>query len=256
MTELVLQNLTRDQVELLKTTICKGSTDDELRLFEAACNNLKLNPFVQQIFAVKRWDSTTNANVMAIQVGVAGYRLIADRTGCYAPGPKPTYTYDASGNLVSATAYVKKLTKDGTWHLVEAEAFYCEYVQTKKDKAPTHMWATKAHGQLAKCAECLAIKKAFPAETSGAEPEDELHGEAAVIADPVITPEQAKELDFLLYDDEDAKAKLLRWAKVSSFEEVTVSNYATMLAACKRRAAEKAKEEEKLIDVKAEVKND
>lgn len=263
MSELVLQKLDRDQIELLKTTICKGATDDELKLFIYACNHMALDPFLKQIHAVKRNTKVGEkwVDIMAIQVGIDGYRLIAERTGRYAPGPKPAFTYDTERNLISATAYVKKQTNDGTWHIVEAEAFYCEYVQTVNDrtagtKKPNHIWASKGHGQLAKCAEALALRKAFPAELSGAYVDEEMEqadNPPAELIDKLITIEQAKELDFLLYDDEEAKNRLLKWAKIESFENVTVSNYATMFAACKRRAAEKAKEEEKLIDVKVEV---
>lgn len=158
--------MTQDQIDLIKRTIAKGATDDELKIFLHACRRTGLDPFARQIHAVKRWDSKLGREVMSIQTGIDGYRLIADRTGRYAPGPKPTFVMDVDGNLLSATAYVKKQTSDGTWHEVEAEAFYSDYVQTGKDGQPTMMWK-KDRMMLAKCAEGLCLRKAFPAELSG-----------------------------------------------------------------------------------------
>ena len=155
------------KIELLQQTICKGSTTAEFEVFLHACKRTGLDPFMRQIYSIKRWDSNLKKETMTLQTGIDGYRLIADRSGRFSPGREPTYTYDASGQLVSATAYVKKQTMDGTWHEVSATAFYTEYVQTTKDGNPTSFWKRMPHGQLAKCAEALALRKAFPAELSG-----------------------------------------------------------------------------------------
>jgi phage recombination protein Bet len=144
-------SFTPDQIQLLQATICRGSTSDEFQLFLHACKKTGLDPFMRQIYAVKRWDSGLKREVMAIQVGIDGFRAIADKSGNYAPGKETTFTYDKDGILVSATAFVKKQTKDGTWHEVAATAHYNEYYGKTKDGTATSMWATKPHIMLGKC---------------------------------------------------------------------------------------------------------
>lgn len=164
----------QEKIELLKRTVCKGSTNDEFDLFVHACKRTGLDPFMRQIYAVKRWDGALRREVMQIQTGIDGYRLIADRTGKYAPGKETVFSYSSDGKLVSSTAYVKKQTPDGTWHEISSTAYFDEYVCTKKDGAPNTMWATKGHIMLSKCAEACALRKAFPAELSGIYTKEEM----------------------------------------------------------------------------------
>ena len=181
---------TNEQVELLKRTVAKGASDDELRLFAMICRRTGLDPFARQIHAIKRWNSETQREDMVIQTGIDGLRLIAERTGRYAPGDAPTYQYADDNSLLAATAYVKKQTLDGTWHVVAATARYDEYVQKRRGGDVTIFWKRMPHGQLAKCAEALALRRAFPQETSGlythdemqqAEPADEQSGGAPAL---------------------------------------------------------------------------
>ena len=162
----------REKVELLKRTVCKDASDSELELFVHVCKRTGLDPFARQIHAVKRWQD--GREVMTIQTGIDGYRLIADRTGKYSPGREPSFGYDAEGRLISATAYVKKQTADGTWHEVSATAHYDEYVGLKKDGSANMMWRTKPHIMLSKCAEALTLRRAFPAELSGVYTKEEM----------------------------------------------------------------------------------
>jgi phage recombination protein Bet len=165
---------TQERIDLITRTVARGATPDELALFLNACERTGLDPLMRQIHAVKRWDKSQNREVMAIQTGIDGLRLVAERTGRYVPGPKPTFDYDDAGHLRAATAYVRKMTADGTWHVCEAEAHYDEYVQTTKSGEPTSFWRRMPHVMLAKVAEALALRRAFPMELSGIYSSDEM----------------------------------------------------------------------------------
>ena len=174
---------TLDQIDLIKSTIAKGVTDDELKLFMMAAARLQLDPFAKQIYAVKRWDKDAGRLVMAIQVGIDGMRSAADRTGNYAPGDDLVHAYNARGDgLIRSTASVLKWVH-GTWINVRRTAHWDEYVQLKKDGGPMSMWADKPHVMLGKCAEAQALRAAFPMLGGAYIPEEMQRGQDDAPAD-------------------------------------------------------------------------
>lgn len=154
------------QYELIRNVAAKDCSPDEVAQLLITAQRTGLDPLAKQIYMISRWNAQAKRNVATPQTSIDGYRLVADRTNRYAPGKEAFYVYDESGGLFSATAYVKKLVA-GTWHEVSATAFWDEYVQTTREGKPTSMWAKMPRLMLGKCAESLALRKAFPAELSG-----------------------------------------------------------------------------------------
>lgn len=175
-------NFTEEQVELIKRTICAGSTNDELLLFMQQCKRTRLDPFSGQIHAVKRKvkDGDRWVEKLSCQVAIDGLRLIADRTDKYI-GQTSTMWCDSDG--VWADVWLKKsppaaakvgIYRYGFKDVIIGIARYDSYAQKKSDGSPTAMWAKMPDVMLAKCAEALALRKAFPHEMSGIYTEEEM----------------------------------------------------------------------------------
>lgn len=223
------------QIDLIKRTIAKNATDDELQMFLHIARRTGLDPFARQLYAVKRWDRQANREVMAVQTGIDGYRLVAERTGRYAPGPAPTYEYDDNLNVVTATAYVKKQTDDGTWHDVAATAHLAEYAQKDRQGNPTRFWANMPHVMLSKVAEALALRRAFPMELSGIYTTDEMaHADSAKPARDTITKAEAKALVEQAEAAGHTRDDLMRWLGVPKLSAVKRADYAGILARAAR----------------------
>ncbi len=167
--------MTQEQIELLKRTICKEATDDELQLFLGVCQRTQLDPFARQIYANHRYDKKKGCKVMTIMVSIDGFRLIAERTQKYA-GQDGPYWCGADGKWtdvwldskhapaaarvgVFRNGFQQPLYAVATWEAYSQEGF---------------MWSKMGAHMLAKCAEMLALRRAFPQELSGVYGDEEM----------------------------------------------------------------------------------
>ncbi len=151
----------RDQIELVKRMILKDASEDELKLFIQICNKTRLDPFARQIYAIRR------GNQMTAQVSIDGQRLVAERTGKYAGQLGPFWTgngkewvevwLEKTPPKAAKVGVLRSDFKEPVW----AVARYDAYAQ---DSA---MWHKMGDLMLAKCAESLGLRKAFPNELSG-----------------------------------------------------------------------------------------
>lgn len=227
---------TLDQAKIIQSVIAPGLTSDELVVFAHICQKANLDPFAKQIYAIKR------AGRMCVQTGIDGFRLVAERTGKYAPGGDTKFIYDDKGKLLGATVYIKKLTQDGTWHTISATALLSEY------NPGMGLWKKMPHVMIEKCAEARALRRAFPADLSGLYTEEEMDQSvevptsAQVDTEKVISPSVVTDMAKYLAGQEDIRSGLLKICGVKNIEEIKESQ----LSACKQYIVAKLNEKNRV----------
>jgi hypothetical protein len=99
---------------------------------------------------------------MSVQVSIDGFRLIAERTGNYAGQDEPEFVMNEQNQMIAAKVTVYKFSPSGQrYPAAVGVAYWGEYAQNSP------MWSKMPRTMLAKCAEALALRKAFPQELSG-----------------------------------------------------------------------------------------
>lgn len=154
-------------------------TDTDLRNFAIQCKRTGLDPITRQIYAIP------NNGALTIMASIDGLRLIAERSGNYEGQTAPQWCGD-DGKWVDVwlSKETPKACKLGVYKTKFREpliaiAIFEEYAgrhqyDDKRNNPPKHkkgdltfMWAKMPALMIAKVAEALALRKAFPNEMSG-----------------------------------------------------------------------------------------
>lgn len=161
MSNLVVQSeFTPHQLDLIKSTVAKNATDDELKLFLYRCKNMDLDPLKPgEVHFVKYGN-----NPGSMIVGIEGFRKRAARVGKLT-GIKRGVLRDAAGKCIGGWCEVYR----SDWQFPAREEVSLSEYSTGKNQ-----WATKPETMIKKCAEVAALRMAFADDLSGLYSEEEM----------------------------------------------------------------------------------
>lgn len=222
-----------EEIDLVRKLYDPKHTIDEyyIRLFIKVAKEKKLDYTMSQICLIPKMDRQNDIIKGTIITQIDGFRLIAERTGKYAPGKETLFQYNNSGNILSATAFVKKMTDDGTWHEIGETAFLSEY------RGASRPWQQMPHVMLSKCAEARAIRRAFPGDLSGIYTKDEMDQAEEVLIEAdsemsglqketnTINQQELQELKAYLNTNGKHEKDVLEYFKIKKITELSKDDF-------------------------------
>lgn len=168
------------QITALESLGVQKAQPAEVAMFFDQCQRTGLSPWARQIYMIGRWDKRLGREKYQVQVSIDGLRLVAERTAQYEGQTAPQWCGDDGvWREVWLSKDAPAAARVGVWREKFREPAYGvarldAYMPLTRDGSPSGLWRTMPDVMLAKCAEALALRKAFPMELSGLYTTDEM----------------------------------------------------------------------------------
>ena len=238
----------------LQNSVFPGAKDESILLAVDYCKARKLDILKKpchivpmQVTLSGQKDNNGNDRKIwrdVIMPGIYDQRITAFRTGQMAGQDEPVFGNTVAFKGIEAPEWCRVTVYrfiNGERCAFSHTEYFSEACATTRDGLLNSMWRKRLRGQLAKCAEAGALRKAFPDELGGVITADEVNEEpinqhSATTPDngttvidtqsvELITPEQIKEIENLVEVTGSNLAGLLAAAgNVPSIEKITKSN--------------------------------
>jgi phage recombination protein Bet len=177
---------TERQEQLIRDTYMSGASKEDAAMLMEIARTRRLNPLLKQVHFVSRNDKQKNRKVWSVQVSIDGLRAIAERTGKYDGQDEPEFG-PLNEHGFPEWAKIRVYRKDWSRPAV-GMVYWEEYVQTDYNGSVTRFWKTMPRVMLAKCAESVAMRKAFPEDLSGLYTPEEMQQADSGQVPPQISP--------------------------------------------------------------------
>jgi phage recombination protein Bet len=170
---------TEQQLELIRNTVAKNATTDELKLFLYRAKHLGFDPLKPgEIYFIKY-----GTGAGTIVVGLDGFRVRASRTGKHV-GTKRGVIRNEKGECTGGWAEVYR----SDWQAPAREEVSLREYTTGRGN-----WQSKPETMIKKVAECAALRMAFPDELGGVYSSEEME-QAAPVAEDALSRRRMRSL--------------------------------------------------------------
>jgi phage recombination protein Bet len=205
---------TPDQIAALKQLGLQNATPGDLAFFFHRAQRTGLDPFARQIYMIER------GGRYGIQTSIDGLRIVAQRSGEYA-GQTAPYWCGEDGKwldvwlgktppFAAKIGVYRKGFTEPTWAVARLDS----YCPLGRDGKPMGLWQKMPDVMLAKCAEALALRKAFPNDLSGLYTDDEMdQADVTVVEQPKPKPKKV-DLAIVPNETEEAETEKIPWLKI------------------------------------------
>jgi len=189
-----------DLIKTLQSSLYVGAKPESIMMVIDYCKARNLDPLQKPVHIVPMYDHKSREMRDVIMQGIGHYRTQAERSNSYAGITEPEFGEERAKDGFKFPQWckitVKRLLKDGSIGEFTAKEFWLENYAIKggkeKDQSPNAMWTKRPYGQLAKCTEAQALRKAFP-DLLGAEPTfEEMEGKSIDYVEVVSEVEMPK----------------------------------------------------------------
>ena len=198
---------------LVEAIYPSAETADAIIMALSYCRARNLDPFKRPVHIVPMWSSAAGKMIETVWPGIAELRTTAFRTGQYAgmsePEFGPTTEIEFSGKAGRGKSKGQErhaTLKVPEWcrvtitrelngkerRFVGPKVYWLEaYAKWADTDVPNDMWASRPVGQLEKCAEAGALRRAFPEEIGNDLTAEEMEGQH-LIDNAAQPPEKPK----------------------------------------------------------------
>jgi len=220
----------RELMTVLEGSLYPGAAPESIKMVIGYCKASSLDPMQKPVHIVPVWDGKAQRMRDVIMPGVGLYRTQAARSGNYAGVSEPEFGPDVQENVggvvITYPAWCKVVVRR-----TMASGMVAEFAATERWKenyavkggkeksiAPNAMWTKRPYGQIAKCAEAQALRKAFP-EAGSAPTADEMEGNSindSAIEGTVVARVEQSRADLPPYDAHQFEVNFPKWQDMIS----------------------------------------
>ena len=218
-------NFNESQVELIKNTVAKGATTDELNMFMYLANQYNLDPFKKEIWFMKFGGQTT---MMTSRDGYLKYAQMHpefEGLTSFVVKEGDVFEVDASEYKITHKFGAKRGKILGAWCRCDRKGKkpFIAYVEFDEYNKNSNIWKSYPSAMIQKVAEVFVLKRAFG--INGLVTKEEIDGGETTPETFTISREQAKELFDLVGENKNLVKEALDKFEFKGTLDITRETY-------------------------------